>query len=70
MNLFLCICLLTVACNHEIHHILKIWLFVVKSDFVFGSGSGSKFNIADQVVSGRDGLSQMISGMGRVWPSV
>ncbi len=70
MNLFLYMYLFTaLACNHEIQHLIYLfilnWLFVVKKkDFRFGSGSGSKFNCATRVGSGRVGSEDLGYGPG------
>ncbi len=46
------------------------FLFVMGGGGDFGSGSGSKFNCAARVGSGRVGSGQTISGTGRVRASV
>ncbi len=73
MNLFLYMYLFTaLACNHEIQHLyLFIYLNEIircektnKKDFGFGSGSGSKFNCAARVGSGRVRRSRVRAGFG------
>ncbi len=69
MNLFLYMYLFTaLACNHEIQHLIYLyflnWLFVVKKTNKKTSGSGSKFNCAARVGSGRVRRSRVRAGFG------
>ncbi len=70
MNLFLYMYLFTaLACNHEIQHLIYLfilnWLFVVKKrKKKKTSGSGSKFNCAARVGSGRVRRSRVRAGFG------